>query len=353
MAEGYFERGEVYWVTLGSMYPGEKGVARPAVIVSNDDVNSWSSCVTVAMLTTKYHENSWEVFTNITGRDSWIMAYETMTYDKARFGKCFGKLNSAELAALDTALEDVFDLGYVDETALKEKDVEISARDVHISELKREVAGIKAEIGKKDEEIASLKMELEMWQKCYGRCMDMLVDVKVNGDLSRRVTAPVEHTEVVDLEEPVIMPKNPEPPKQPEEPKLVDINSATFTQLRGIGLSNNIVLAVINKRPFGKVEDMKNVPGMNAHKYNLIKNRIYCVPVQEKEPEVVEETRKVNVNTASAKELHEVLGLSMTTCYSITGYRKRNGPYKKLEDLLNVSNIYPGTLEKFGHLMEV
>jgi DNA uptake protein ComE-like DNA-binding protein len=184
-------------------------------------------------------------------------------------------------------------------------------------------------------------------------------------------------------------PKNPTPskplePKPVEKPKLLDINTATFTQLRGIGLSNNIVLAVINKRPFKRVEDMKNVPGMNAQKYNIIEKKICCVPLPEdKEPpkivvleeepkeepvevkvvpeseEVVEKVtvseqpKKVNVNTASAQEIHDFTGLSMNACWAITGKRKVVGRFTSLDELVIPKRLSAKMLETCRDKMEV
>lgn len=383
MANGYFERGEIYWVRMDNGFGGEQGVGRPGLIVTADSENNKQSTVTIAFMSTKYHAMQNYVPVEATGQTSYVICNQIMTYDKARLGKCLGVLNVEEQRLVDDALERLFDLGYVDDKALKEKDAEIAERNGVIGVLKTEMAGVKAEVSKRDEEIASLKMEIEMWQKCYGRCMDMLVDVKVSGDLARRTAAPAK---VVDPEEPVLPlpeePKKPEPPKQPEppkpeEPKLVDINTATFNQLRGIGMSNNLILTLMNKRPFKKVEDLKNLPGLNAQKYNIFAKKICCVPVAQpksapveedlgyevvEEPVVIEEpkvevteevaetpaaeVRTVNINAATAEEISEITGIHISTCRSITGYRKKNGPYAKPEDLLNVHHFYPGTLEK-------
>lgn len=87
------------------------------------------------------------------------------------------------------------------------------------------------------------------------------------------------------------------------------------------------------------------------------------------EPEVVEErTRattvimddleyhgdgKVNVNTASAVEIHEKAGLPLTVAYGVTGYRRQNGPYSSLEDLLKAPRVVRKHLEKYGKMLTV
>ena len=45
---------------------------------------------------------------------------------------------------------------------------------------------------------------------------------------------------------------------------------------------------------------------------------------------------KVNINTASADDLHTLLGLSLTTGNKIVAYRQAHGPYTAITQLLNV-----------------
>lgn len=45
---------------------------------------------------------------------------------------------------------------------------------------------------------------------------------------------------------------------------------------------------------------------------------------------------KVNINTASAEDMHTLLGISLTTANKIVAYREANGPYTSITQLLNV-----------------
>jgi competence protein ComEA len=47
----------------------------------------------------------------------------------------------------------------------------------------------------------------------------------------------------------------------------------------------------------------------------------------------------VNINTASASELDALPGIGAKTAALIVEYRQKNGPFKKLEDLMNVRGI--------------
>jgi competence protein ComEA len=55
---------------------------------------------------------------------------------------------------------------------------------------------------------------------------------------------------------------------------------------------------------------------------------------------------KVNVNTASAKDLESVNGIGPSTAAKIVEYRQANGPFKSLDDLTKVKGIGPATLAK-------
>lgn len=382
MANGYFERGEVYKVRMDYGVGAEEGAFRPGLIVSNTKMNGGSGMVLVAYLSRKSIgrvRTDFDVQVEATGITSYVLCNQIAGVDKSRLMGYMGKLNLVEQKSVDDVLENIFDLGYVDEAAIKAKESEIADLNLVISEAKAEVAGVRAEVAKRDDEIASLKMEIEMWQKCYGRCMDMLVDTKVNSDLSRRV-APAEPKIV---EPKMVEPKvgtaaamipdlRPEPPKQPEppveqseEPERLDVNSCTATALKKIGFSLAMARKIVEGRPFSSVEDLKRVNGLKTSQFRIMAPKLCCVPVKEVEqPEVtvvepvVEQERdpgfeKVNINTAKAVELRDICGFPATAAYSITGYRKKNGPFQCVDDLLKVSNVSKKAVARCRDMLEV
>ncbi len=47
----------------------------------------------------------------------------------------------------------------------------------------------------------------------------------------------------------------------------------------------------------------------------------------------------VNINTAGAAELQQLPGIGERTATRIVEYRQKNGPFKKIEELMNVQGI--------------
>ena len=50
-------------------------------------------------------------------------------------------------------------------------------------------------------------------------------------------------------------------------------------------------------------------------------------------------TGSVNINTASAGELEALPGIGAKTAALIVEYRQKNGPFKKVEELMNIRGV--------------
>jgi competence protein ComEA len=57
---------------------------------------------------------------------------------------------------------------------------------------------------------------------------------------------------------------------------------------------------------------------------------------------------KVNINTATAEELQNIPGIGPSKAKAIVEYRTQNGPFKKEEDIKNVTGIGDKTYEKLA-----
>lgn len=381
MADGYFERGEIYTIRMDRGVGSEEGAFRPGVIVSSDVGNKTSPCVIVAYLTTQYRSQSHVIETMATGRQSRILTDQLCTVSKTRLGKLLGELSSYELRKLDDALETVLDLGYVDEET--EKEIETLKNEK--ASLQTDIEILKAQLATKDEEkkdeLLSLRVESEMWQKLYMKALDQVVNMKLGADVAirveRKTPAVVEVPRIIP--EPVVV--KPEPPVVTEtapEPDKVDINHCTQTALRKRGFSLAMSRLIVSYRPFENVPDLKRVPGMKANFYRIVESKLCCTPMQiepekvampKQEPdpgyEVTEEQPKpkekpewdgvkVNVNTvATAAELMRRTGLSVRPAQAVMKYRKEHGPFETLEDLLKVDGFGKIAMKRYGHMLEV
>ena len=61
----------------------------------------------------------------------------------------------------------------------------------------------------------------------------------------------------------------------------------------------------------------------------------------------------VNLNTASAAQLDALPGVGTSTAQRIVEYRQKNGPFKKIEELMNVKGIGEKSFLKLKPLITV
>ncbi len=65
------------------------------------------------------------------------------------------------------------------------------------------------------------------------------------------------------------------------------------------------------------------------------------------------EPARVNVNTAGLQELMTLPGIDEAYARRLIEYREKNGPFRRIEDLLNVRGIGDRTLERIRNRVTV
>jgi competence protein ComEA len=71
----------------------------------------------------------------------------------------------------------------------------------------------------------------------------------------------------------------------------------------------------------------------------LISPPLLAAPQSAPRPDAAKPSLIVNINTAGATELQQLPGVGERTAARIVEYRQKNGPFKKIEELMNVQGI--------------
>jgi mRNA interferase MazF len=105
----YPKRGEIWLVSLEPVIGHEIGKTRPALIISNNRNNEYSSTVTLIPITTNIERiYPFEVFISKTDSglqlDSKIKCNQIRTVDKLRLVKSAGKVSAQSLVKVEEAL---------------------------------------------------------------------------------------------------------------------------------------------------------------------------------------------------------------------------------------------------------
>ena len=95
---------------------------------------------------------------------------------------------------------------------------------------------------------------------------------------------------------------------------------------------------------------MKLIEHISANKYHeydsLVQQNEYEKIERDAPNDNEEQALRINVNTATALELTQLPGIGESKAQAIVDDRYENGPFTCAEDLLRVSGIGEGTLEK-------
>ncbi|MGC1376277.1 MAG: ComEA family DNA-binding protein [Anaerolineales bacterium] len=129
----------------------------------------------------------------------------------------------------------------------------------------------------------------------------------------------------------------------PRESHLVDLVQAAGGFMEGADL-NQVNLAQILKD-----SDRVDVPGQSPFATPVLTigdNGLLVTPTPPG-------GAAVNINTAPLELLEKLPGIGPTTAQAIIDYRKANGPFLTINDLLKIPGIGPSTLENLKGLITV
>lgn len=352
---GIYQRGEVWWVCVDDSVGHEIQTGRPAVIVSASKANEKRETVIVAFITSQGKPHPHNVRVYVEGEFRRVMCDTIRTVSKERLTRCICTLTEPEMIRVTGGLACAM---CIPNTGKKEESPKDETPDV-----------------------LALRAESDMWKGLYERAMAQLVEMKLQSDIALRMTQRVDVAEPVAAATETV--EATEPPKEEpqvefeETPEKVDLNSCTPEDLKKCGCNATIAGLIIAGRPYTFVEDLRRIPGITNVAYRILECKVCVVPVEEpveepvvaaevaepEEPEeevvaeaavveppvvveaVVEE--KVNINTATAREIWEKLGVSKTAAYAIIRYRKENGLFVSVEELLETKVVGKPFYQKY------
>ena len=332
------KRGEVYYIRYDDSIGAETAAGRPLLVISSDIGNKTSGVVSGLFLTTSPRGQSVNVEVNTTKRKSWVMCNQIGTFDKIRFGDHMCTLSPSEMQKVDQALAMSLGLNLEDGSQKERHEEEI--RDL-MEEHQSKITALEAKLREAQDTKSKDRVEADLYKKLYEKVLEMLTERKIQQDISPKIS-----------EEPKKMPE--EPVVEPEEPEKVNVNRCSENDLIKIGLAAPLAKMVIASRPFMTVDDLRMVHGMTGIAYQVLRHKVTTGDTNEfVKPKPKKDTGKVNVNTATAEEIHDKSGVNLTAAYGITGYRRKHGLYKTLDDLLQVKRFSEGMLEKYRDKLEV
>ena len=146
-----------------------------------------------------------------------------------------------------------------------------------------------------------------------------------------------------------------------EPPERIEINNATsadLTQVKGIGdkTAEKILEYRDAQGPIERMGQLQEVKGIGKGTLQ----RVVCYFYAEKEGKLPCEiatirhgTGRVNLNTATAKELQTLPGIGEKKADTIVMDRKENGLFHSVDDLQRIKGIGRGMVEKLADLVEV
>lgn len=120
-------------------------------------------------------------------------------------------------------------------------------------------------------------------------------------------------------------------------PEKLDLNTASTVHLRGIkGLGPSRAEEIVRYRgkhgPFSSIDDLNRVPhvgDMPPQELAKVKQQFTIA----ESGDGLQQSKKINVNTANAAELRQVAGIGPAHADAIVQHRKEHGPIRNVNEI--------------------
>ena len=323
--EQEIKRGDVWWISLDDSIGYEMQTGRPALVISADGMNEKLSTVVVAYMTTSDSISSpSKVKVYLHGKTNAVLCNQLRTVDKNRLTTYVASLSEEDMRRVMGALALTLCIPYPAPPVKKAP-----------------------EVAKNNSDVVALQVELDLLRKQYDIVLEKLVEKRVSEDIAKKTETTKIPEKVTEVAPPIKIPV--------AEAKKVEINSCSLEELKNVGCNHTIATSIISHRPYTSVDDLKKVPWLTSTGFQILKNKVCCVPVIPPKYKMKPAPNKgaINVNTCTWQELAERTGMSEQTAKHVCRYRAKNGPFKKVEDLLNVDRFGNGCFLRYGSMLEV
>lgn len=187
-----FKRGEIWYIEKGGYNVGsEQQAGRPAVIVSNDIANEYSSDITVVYMTTAPKKDlPTHVYINSADRVSIALCETVATISKQRVGKYWSKVTPQEMQAIDNALKIQLSLEDnetntppLPEVAEEYKDLqhELELTKAAVEEQIEKTAEETEKVTKLTEDLTKTSKEAAFYKSLYEQAIENMKNIALGG----------------------------------------------------------------------------------------------------------------------------------------------------------------------------
>lgn len=327
--EQEIKRGDVWWVSLDDSFGHEMQTGRPGLVVSADGLNAKTSTVVIAYLTssdTTSFPSKVRVYFN--GKMNAVLCNQLRTIDQSRFTKYVTTLSEEDMRRVMGALAVTFCIPY-------------GGAPASAPPAKNDA--------KNTSDVVALQVELDLLRKQYDIVLEKLVEKRVSEDIAKRTESTKIPEKATEVKTPVVE----------TVPKKVEINTCTLEELRKVGCAQNIATSIMTHRPYKSVDDLKKVPWVTSTGFQILKNKVCCVPVESQtsgfrmKPAPNVEKKKININTATCAEIVELCGVKESVAIRICNYRVKHGRFKSIEELMKVDRIGEAYYKRYADKFEV